>query len=103
MNRTLLFAAGLIAASSAFANDVDMLPNGYVSAVIRDAQSESTRRAANASAVKTRSQATAEIREAARLGLLNAGGTGAVDVTPEQLRQIEQAGLRALAGDSAAK
>lgn len=116
MKRKLLFAAGLIVASSAFANDVDLLPNGYVSSVIRAAQSESIERAAASApsreseataahvpSEKTRAQVVAETREAARLGLLNVGETGTVDITPEQLRQIDQAGLRALAIESAAK
>jgi hypothetical protein len=117
MKRKLLLAAGLIVASSAFADDVDLLPNGYVSSVIRAAQSESIERAAavpapsreagakptHVSSAKTRAQVIAETREAARLGLLNVGESGTVDIAPEQLRQIEQAGLRALAIESAAK
>jgi hypothetical protein len=96
MKRKLLIAAGLLAATSAFANDVDLLPNGYLSAAIRAAQS--------APSAKSRAQVVAETREAARLGLLNVGEAGiTLDVTPEQLHQIEQAGLRALAIQSAAK
>lgn len=116
MNRKLLFVVGLFAASSAFADDVDLVPNGYVSAAIRAAQSDSAGRVAAAAAstdagaqpsrlssAKSRAQIVAETREAARLGLLNVGERGTVDITPEQLRQIEQAGLRAVAIDYAAK
>jgi hypothetical protein len=116
MNRKLLVAAGLIAASSAFAADVDLVPNGYVSSAIRAAQSNPIERATAAPAsigevgekpsdagpAKTRAQVVAETREAARLGLLKVGEDGiAVDVTPEQLHQIEQAGLQAAAIQSA--
>jgi 4-hydroxyphenylpyruvate dioxygenase-like putative hemolysin len=116
MNRKLLVAVGLIAASSAFADDVDLVPNGYVSSVIRAAQSNPIERAAaapasiseagvkpsDASPAKTRAQLVAETREAARLGLLKVGEDGiAVNVTPEQLHQIEQAGLQAVAIQSA--
>ena len=118
MKRKLLIAAGLLAATSAFANDVDLLPNGYISAAIRAAQSGSTARVAAPAALgevagtqqseapssKSRAQVVAETREATRLGVLNVGEAGITfDVTPEQLRQIEQAGLRALAIQSAAK
>jgi hypothetical protein len=116
MNRRFFVAATLAAASfSAFANDVDFVPNGYLSSVIREAQSRSIERVAaraigEASAplsrepyLKTREQVVAETREAARLGLLNVGEAGTVSATPEQLRQIEQAGLRARAVQSAAK
>ena len=115
MNRKLLFVVGLIAASPAFADDVDLLPHGYVSAAIRAAQSDSSGRVAATPAsitdagaqppsvpsVKSRAQIVAETREAARLGLLN-GSEGGIDITPEQLRQIEQAGLRAVAIEYAA-
>jgi hypothetical protein len=117
MNRKLLVAAaGLIVASSAFADDVDLVPNGYLSSVIRAAQSNPIERAAAAPApigadggkrsdagpAKARAQVVAETREAARLGLLKVGEDGiATDVTPEQLHRIEQAGLQAVAIQSA--
>jgi hypothetical protein len=116
MNRRFLAAAALTAASfSAFAGDVDLLPNGYLSSVIREAQSRPVERAAaraigeanaplsNEPSLKTREQVVAETREAVRQGLLNVGEAGTVNPTPEQLLQIEQAGLRARAVQSAAK
>jgi Domain of unknown function (DUF4148) len=116
MNRRFLAAAALTAASfSAFASDVDLLPNGYVSSVIREAQSRSIEPAvpralgeakaplSNEPSLKTREQVVAETREAARQGLLNVGEADTVNATPEQLRQIEEAGLRARAVQSAAK
>ena len=118
MNRKLLFAVGLVVASPAFADDVDLLPNGYVSSVMRAAQANSSKDLAavgsigepgenpsHTTSAKTRAQVIAETREAARLGLLNNVGEAGitVDVTPEQLHQIEQAGLRAVAIQSAAK
>jgi hypothetical protein len=116
MNRRFLVTTILAAASfSAFANDVDLLPNGYLSSVIREAQSRSIERVTapairEASAplsqtpsMKSREEVVAETSEAARLGLLNVGEAGTVNATPEQLRQIEQAGERARAVQSAAK
>lgn len=116
MKRRFLAAAALAAASFAtFASDVDLLPNGYVSSVIREAQSRSIERAApraigeanaplsNEPSLKTREQVVAETREASRQGLLNVGEADTVTATPEQLRQIEQAGLRARVVQSAAK
>lgn len=115
MNRRFLVAAALAAASfSAFASDVDLVPNGYLSSVIREAQSRSIERAARAiheadaplshePYLVTRAQVVAETREAARLGLLNVGEAGTVNATPEQLRQIEQAGLRARTIQSSTK
>ena len=117
MYRKLLLAAGLAIATSAFADDVDLVPNGYVSSVIQAAQVNSSERVGQESigeagekvspvtSAKTRAQVVAETREAARLGLLNNVGEAGftTDVTPEQLRQIEQAGLRALAVESAAR
>lgn len=116
MNRRFLATAALTAASfSAFASDVDLVPNGYLSSVIREAQSRSIERSAtraigeanaplsNQPSLKTREQIVAETREAARQGLLNVGEADTVNATPQQLRRIEQAGLRARAVQSAAK
>jgi hypothetical protein len=51
-------------------------------------------------ATKSRAQVVAELREARRLGLVGHGEVGAPSATPEQLRMIAGAGLRAR-GDSA--
>ncbi len=116
MKRTLAFALAAFAASApAFADDVDILPYGFVSSVIRSTQSDKTqivRPAASVGAVsahvevaatKSRVQVVAETREAARLGLLNYGEAGPIQATSEQEHQIEQAGLRAVAIDFASK
>jgi hypothetical protein len=55
-----------------------------------------------AGSVKTRAQVRAETIEAARLGLIGYGELGAKQATPEQERQIELAGMRALAPPTAA-
>jgi hypothetical protein len=100
MKRTLVLAlVALAASSSAFAEDVDFYPNGFVSSVIREAQSETDK----AVAAKTRAQVVAETREAARLGLLNYGEAGPREATSEQAVRIEEAGLRAVAVQSAVK
>ncbi len=131
MKRTLLLAA-LVAASPAFAGegDVDIVPNGYVSQVMRDAAAPSrtraqvaaeTREAARlgllahneadpfgavqdnslAQSGKTRAQVAAETREAARLGLLAHREDGSIVATEEQESLIRRAGLRAIAIDVA--
>jgi hypothetical protein len=46
-------------------------------------------------ATKTRTQVVAELRAAQRLGLVGHGEAGAPSATPEQLRMIAGAGLRA--------
>jgi hypothetical protein len=51
-------------------------------------------------ATKTRTQVVAELRAAQRLGLVGHGEAGAPSATPEQLRMIAGAGLRAR-GDTA--
>jgi hypothetical protein len=97
--------------SPAFADDVDILPNGYVSSVIRQLQADGSRSYSVTASLgetgtartKSRAQVIAETREADRLGLLSHGESYAVEATPEQTRQIEQAGLRALAIESASK
>jgi hypothetical protein len=122
MKRTLVFAAALIAATSAFANDVD--PFGFEKEVFISTKTRaevladvSVARAANQlpvgelgvkpveiASVKTRGQVVAETREAGRLGLLSQyGELGPKDVTIEQARQIELAGLRAIGQTTAAK
>ena len=112
----LLALAALAASAPAFADDVDILPYGFVSAVMRSTQSDRTQIVRPAASVgepgaaptevvanKSRAQVVAETREAARLGLLNYGEAGPVQATPEQAHQIEQAGLRAVAIDFASK
>ena len=112
MKRTPLLAlVALAACSSAFANDVDYYPNGFVSSAIREAQAarvvELARpaggQAHTAPAPKSRVQVVAETREAARLGLLNTGEAGTFQPTTEQTRQVELAGLRALGSEAASK
>jgi len=114
MNRKVLLIA-LLAAAPAFANDVD--PNGFekehfitsrtradVQAELRQAQKagelpvgEIGVRFVDTPSHKTRAQVVAETLEARRLGLLeNRGELGPVLATPEQERQIELAGLRAI-------
>jgi hypothetical protein len=51
-------------------------------------------------AMKTRAQVVAELRTAQRLGLVGHGEVSAPSATPEQLRMIADAGLRAR-GDTA--
>lgn len=107
---------GLLAAAPAFANDVD--PFGFekehgvgtrarteVQAELKQAQQagelpvpgEIGVKVADAPSRKTRAQVVAETLEARRLGLLvNRGELGPVVATPEQERQIELAGLRAV-------
>ena len=54
-------------------------------------------RFADAPSVKSRAQVVAETREAARLGLLSGyGELGPKQATPEQEKQIELAGIRAV-------
>lgn len=97
MNRRLLAAAALTAASfSAFASDVDLLPNGYLSSVIREAQSRSIERAAP----RAIGEANAPLSDKPSP---NVGDADTVNATPQQLRQIEQARLRARAVQSATK
>ena len=117
MKRTLAFALAAFAASApAFADDVDILPYGFVSSVIRSTQSDKTQTVRPAASVgeavsahvevaakKSRAQVVAETREAGRLGVLNYGEAGPVQTTSEQEHQIEQAGLRAVAIDFASK
>ena len=112
MKRLQLLAIVALAGSSpAFAEDVDILPNGYVSSVIREAAAY--RSAAPADSVghavttenhpqKSRAQVKAETREASSLGLLSVGEGDPKQATLAQERQIEQAGLRALSLDTAA-
>jgi hypothetical protein len=119
MKATYLFLA-LLAASPAFANDVD--PFGFekqdVASTTSRAQVRAELNRARAAgqlpvtgeigvrfvdppAQKTRAQIVAETREARRLGLLDGRGElGPIVATPEQQRQIELAGLRVI-GDTA--
>jgi hypothetical protein len=105
----LIAVAALAASASAYANDVDFYPNGFVSSVIQAAQEErqagaqSVLRASDAHASATRAQVIAETREAARLGVLQSGEAGPVATTSEQEHQIKQAGLRALGIEAASK
>jgi hypothetical protein len=56
-------------------------------------------RFADAPSIKSRAQVVAETREAARLGLLGGyGELGPKQATPEQEKQIEVAGMRAVGG-----
>jgi hypothetical protein len=106
----------LLAAAPAFAGDVD--PYGFekehfvsararaeVHAELLQAQNAGTLPVAgeigvkfvDAPSRKTRAQVVAETLEARRLGLLaNRGELGPLVATPEQERQIELAGLRAI-------
>ena len=121
MNRKYLLIA-LLAAAPAFANDVD--PFGFekeqtISTQTRAQVAADVQRARQAGELpvpgdigvkvadtpsqKTRAQVVAETREARRLGLLEyRGEAGPVIATPDQQRQVELAGLRAI-GMSAEK
>ena len=112
----LLALAALAASAPAFADDVDILPYGFVSSVIRSMQSSKAQVGSPAVSVgeagaattevvatKSRAQVVAETREAEHLGLVNYGEAGPVQATPEQAHQIEQAGLRAIAIEFASK
>ena len=111
-----LALAALAASAPAFADDVDILPYGFVSSVIRSTQASKTQVGSPGASVgdsgavptevvatKSRAQVVAETREAARLGLLNYGEAGPMQATPEQALQIERAGQRAVAIDFASK
>jgi len=115
MNRKYLLIA-LLAAAPAFANDVDPFgfekehfsatrPRAEVAAELKRAQQagelpvagEIGQKFVDAPSRKTRAQVVAETLEARRLGLLvNRGELGPVVATPEQDRQVELAGLRAI-------
>jgi len=119
MKPTYLFLA-LLAATPAFANDVD--PFGFEKQDVVGTASRAQVRAefdqaraagqlpvageigvrfVDPPAQKTRAQIVAETREARRLGLLDGRGElGPIVATPEQQRQIELAGLRVI-GDTA--
>lgn len=92
MKRTLILAIAALAASSAFAQDIDFQPYGFVSAVMREAKADQQRAATHTD--RARAQVRAEALEAARLGLLNATEAANKQPTAEQSRQIEQAGQR---------
>ena len=106
-------ALSLASSPSAFANDVDFYPNGFVSSAIREAQAarvaataqsaSEQSAAASASAQKSRAQVVAETREAARLGLLNTSEAGLAQPTPAQARQIELAGVRAVGNNASSQ
>jgi hypothetical protein len=103
MKRAHLIAiAALAASASAYANDVDFYPNGFVSSVIQAAQAERQPSARSPSSA-TRAQVVAETHEAERLGVLHSGEAGPAATTPEQEHRIKQAGLRALGIEAASK
>jgi hypothetical protein len=113
--RSLLISAALLAATPALAAEFDIVPNGYVAQVMReaatrtrgapvaaaDAPASGVTEAATPAAGKSRAQVIAETAEAARLGLLGAGEPPAASAA--QLEQIRQAGLRAPAVSTAAR
>jgi hypothetical protein len=122
MKRALVLAA-LLAATSAFANDID--PFGFEKEHFQTSKSHAEATAdfkaaqaagqlpkygevgiqpAETKSTKTRSQVAAETREAARLGLLSSyGEAGPKQPTADQEHQIELAGMRALEKTTAAK
>jgi len=121
--KSALVLAALLAASSAFANDID--PFGFEKEHFETSKSRAevtmdlqTARSAGqllkfgdvgfqpaeTPSIKTRAQVAAETREAARLGLLGGyGEAGPKQATAAQEHQIELAGLRALEKTTAAK
>lgn len=112
--KRLLISAALLAASPAFAADVDLLPYGYVAQAMRATQPQSAAAQAadspggyravgeagipdiSAPSSAPRAQVIAEAREAARLGLLAQGEGEAVPATAQQEERIREAGLRAV-------
>jgi hypothetical protein len=117
--KQFILLASLLASTSVFAHDVD--PNGFEkehfnSSLSRDqaiAQSKTASapsiriddqgRAITAPATKARAQVAAETLEAGRLGLMSRSDVvGAVEATPEQERQINLAGMRAIGHSAAA-
>jgi hypothetical protein len=123
MKRTVVLAALLLVAASAFANDVDPFgfekehfqsskSRGEVKAELEDAQAigqlpvfgEIGVKPVEIASTKSRAQVVAETREAARLGLLGGyGELGPKRATVEQEQQIKFAGGRAIAPTTASK
>jgi hypothetical protein len=120
MKRTLILAASLLAASTAFANDID--PFGFEKQVFVSTKSRAEVAAdaqqalalgqtsrgeivyvESTPSVKTRTQVVAETKEAGRLGLLaSRGEAGPAQPTAEQEQLIRVAGLRAIGNSAAA-
>jgi len=116
MNKLVLLAS-LVAASSAFANDVD--PFGFeqeqsvgtltrAEAIARSNAPNPHRmyiddqgRLHTAPSVKSREQVRGETLAAARMGLTQYSVLGPVEPTAEQQREIELAGQRAVARSAA--
>jgi GTP-dependent phosphoenolpyruvate carboxykinase len=106
-----ILVASLLVSASAFAHDVD--PNGFekqhfTSSVSRteviDRAKAKTQtsiriddqgRAITTPSTKSRAEVNAEMREAARFGLMRNGEVGAVPATAAQEEQINLAGQRA--------
>jgi len=122
MKRTLVLAA-LLVATSAFANDIDPfgMEKEHFQFSASRAEVQSDLKAAQAAgqlpafgevgvkpveiaSTKSRTQVAAETREAARLGLLTSyGEAGPKQATPAQEQQIQLAGQRAIAQQTAAQ
>ncbi len=95
MKRTLLIVALAVAGTPAFAGegDIDILPYGYVSHVMRAAPADARTAGAisgngevnlDAASTKTRAQVAAETREAQRLGLVVHSDVYPVTPSPRQ-------------------
>jgi hypothetical protein len=121
-NSAVALALSILASTPAWANDID--PFGFEKEhfiasrsradVVADLQAAQAAgqlpvagevgvRFAEAPSTKPRAQVVAETREAARLGLLSYGEAGPKQATPAQERQIELAGIQAVAHLAAAK
>lgn len=94
MNR-IVFTAAMLAASAAVAGEaeVDLVPYGYVSQLMRSVQSEA--KAAQA-AGKTGAQVSADTRETTKLGLVRRSEYAPAASTPEQDEKVRRDRLRAL-------
>lgn len=114
MKRVLLLAVVLAVAGPAFADDVDIVPHGFVSKVIRETQlgtspatevsnGEAPLTATGSGSKVLRAQVAAETREAARLGLLHSGEAGPVQATPAQEALIRAVGQRAVGIEAASR
>ncbi len=116
MKRVILLVATLAVSAPALAVDVDLVPHGFVSKVIRETQHGTsaaiglsrgetllTAPASGPRVSHARAAVTAETREAARLGLLHFGEEGSVQATPAQEAQIQAAGQRVFGVNAASR
>lgn len=114
--KTITLLAVLAVSMPAFASDVDLVPYGFVSQVMRETKAAAAEAKAgpdgrgalslssrDTQESRSRAQVVAATQEAARLGLLHSGEAGPVQATPAQEAQIQAAGERAVRIDAAAR